>query len=66
MEMGGTRGREYPGRGIRREWHQSAVKGIASGFDDFIAAAEWLIAQVYHDPQTRSSGGSNGDLVAHV
>jgi prolyl oligopeptidase len=33
-------------------------------FDDFIAAAEWLIANKYTtEPSSRSAGGSNGGLL---
>ncbi|MDB5047189.1 MAG: prolyl oligopeptidase, partial [Fibrobacteres bacterium] len=47
------------------EWHQAAIKERKqTGFDDFIAAAEWLIREKY----TRSArlaigGGSNGGLL---
>jgi prolyl oligopeptidase len=67
MEMGGVYavpclrgGGEYG-----REWHEAGMKLRKQNvFDDFIAAAEWLIAEKY----TRSgrlaiSGGSNGGLL---
>ncbi len=47
------------------EWHRQAIlnhKQIV--FDDFIAAAEWLIAQKYTSPPKLAiQGGSNGGLL---
>jgi len=67
MEMGGL----YAQPNLRgggeygEEWHQAGTKLKKQNvFDDFIAAAEWLIANEY---TTRSklaiSGGSNGGLL---
>jgi prolyl oligopeptidase len=47
------------------EWHQAGTKGRKQNvFDDFIAAAEWLIANKYtRTPRLAVSGGSNGGLL---
>jgi prolyl oligopeptidase len=47
------------------EWHQAGMKGKKQNvFDDFIAAAEWLIANRYTRPSRLAiSGGSNGGLL---
>jgi prolyl oligopeptidase len=46
-------------------WHQSGMKLQKQNvFDDFIAAAEWLIAERYTSPSRLAiSGGSNGGLL---
>ncbi|MBM3882088.1 MAG: S9 family peptidase [Verrucomicrobia bacterium] len=46
-------------------WHQAGTKLEKQNvFDDFIAAAEWLIAQRYTRPQRLAiAGGSNGGLL---
>ena len=46
-------------------WHQAGTKQQKQNvFDDFIAAAEWLIANGYTSPQRLAiSGGSNGGLL---
>jgi prolyl oligopeptidase len=46
-------------------WHQEGMLGRKqNSFDDFIAAAEWLIAQGYTTPaQLAAAGGSNGGLL---
>jgi len=67
MEMGGVfampnirGGGEYG-----RAWHQAAVKTKRQvAYDDFIAAAEWLIANKYTRPARLAiQGGSNGGLL---
>ena len=64
MEMGGVvaianirGGGEYG-----KEWHEAAIKtNRQKAFDDFIAAAEWLIDNNYTStPKLAISGGSNG------
>ena len=48
-----------------RSWHQAGVKLHRQNvFDDFIAAAEWLIARRYTSTATLAiGGGSNGGLL---
>lgn len=47
------------------KWHQAAMFGNKQNtFDDFIAAAEWLIANKYTKPaRIAVQGGSNGGLL---
>jgi prolyl oligopeptidase len=46
-------------------WHQAGMLGRKqNSFDDFIAAAEWLIGQGYTRPERlAAAGGSNGGLL---
>lgn len=48
-----------------KKWHQSAVKlNRQKAYDDFIAAAEWLIANKWTQPSKLAiQGGSNGGLL---
>jgi prolyl oligopeptidase len=67
MEMGGV----YAVANIRgggeygKDWHQSAIKlNRPKAYEDFIAAAEWLIDQKYTRPDRLAiQGRSNGGLL---
>ena len=67
LEMGGViavpgirGGGEYGAK-----WHEAGIKTRKqTGFDDFIAAAEYVIAEKYTQPRKLAiSGGSNGGLL---
>jgi prolyl oligopeptidase len=47
------------------QWHQDGMMGKKqNSFDDFIAAAEWLISEGYTRPgRLAAAGGSNGGLL---
>jgi prolyl oligopeptidase len=70
MDMGGVfalacirGGSEYG-----KEWHESATKvRRQNAYDDFISAAEWLVANKYTGPKRLAvQGGSNGGLLVGV
>jgi prolyl oligopeptidase len=67
MEMGGIYAQpSLRGGGEYGEaWHEAGTKLVKQNvFDDFIAAAEWLIANQYTSPEKLAiSGGSNGGLL---
>jgi len=51
-----------------KQWHEAGkLEKKQNVFDDFIAAAEWLISQRYTNPKRLTiSGGSNGGLLVGV
>jgi prolyl oligopeptidase len=67
MEMGGVYAQpSLRGGGEYGEaWHQAGTKLKKQNvFDDFIAAAQWLVANKYtSSPKLAISGGSNGGLL---
>jgi prolyl oligopeptidase len=67
MEMGGVYAQPTlrGGGEYGEEWHQAGTRARKQNvFDDFIAAAEWLIANGYTRPDKLAiAGGSNGGLL---
>ncbi|MGH9837670.1 MAG: prolyl oligopeptidase family serine peptidase [Blastocatellia bacterium] len=67
MEMGGVYAQPNlrGGNEYGEEWHLAGTKSKKQNvFDDFIAAAEWLIANKYTStPRLAIYGGSNGGLL---
>jgi prolyl oligopeptidase len=67
LDMGGV----YAIAGIRgggeygKQWHEAAIKQNRQvSFNDFIAAAEWLVDSGYTSPERLAiNGGSNGGLL---
>jgi prolyl oligopeptidase len=51
-----------------RDWHEAARKTLRqNAFDDYIAAARWLVAVGYTTPSSLASrGNSNGGLLVAV
>ncbi|WP_188555339.1 prolyl oligopeptidase family serine peptidase [Edaphobacter dinghuensis] len=56
------------GSELGKEWHRSSLReDRQAGFNDFLAAAEWLIAESIADPgRLALYGGSNGGLLVAV
>jgi prolyl oligopeptidase len=65
------RGVVYASVGMRggleygEKWHEAGMRGNKQNvFDDFIAAAEWLVKEKYSNPSKLAcAGGSNGGLL---